>query len=426
MRSAQEKGVALVLTMFLMTALSIVAASLMFLSQTETYSTMNYRLMSQTRYAAESGLQKAANYLLYPYTPPTLPDANYDITVSPVTYNGQPVVLSANASMAANYPDAAVRAAFSAAAAGTMVNDGTTLNYAPYAKLLSMKQINVYGGGVQTIQTWQLTSSGSITTGRTAQVEVSAVFEAQATPASTYATFATGAGCGALNFRGNNTRTDSYDSSLYSGVGPVTAANGGLLNSGGAVGTNGNLTEGGHASIYGTLSTPRIGIGNCSSGNVNALSSSGGASVNGHNPPTAADIIQLPAAVRLVPPPPPNPLPPTLSYSGNGQTLLDGASVGDVTVNANSTLTLGTPGVTSTIAINTIKLSGNGALRILGTVILNVADQDHATNPIDFTGGSVTNASLDPAHFQILYGGTGGIQLNGGAATAAVVYAPNA
>jgi hypothetical protein len=271
-----------------------------------------------------------------------------------------------------------------------------------------------------------LTSTGSIATGRTAQIEVSAVFESQAMPASTYATYATGAGCGALNFRGNNTRTDSYDSSTYSGVGPVTGANGGLLNSGGAVGTNGNLTEGGHASIYGTLSTPRVGIGNCSDGNVNALSSSGGASVNGHNPPTAADIIQLPNALRLAAPPPPNPLPPTSSYNGNGQILLDGASVGDVTVNAGATLTLGTPGVTSTIIINTIKLNGNGTLKILGTVILKVADLNSAANPIDFTGGSVTNASLDPSHLQILYGGTGGVQLNGGAATAAIVYAPNA
>src|SRR5262245_2745467 len=294
MKSAGEKGVALVLTMFLMTALSIVAASLMFLSQTETYSSMNYRLMSQTRYAAESGLQKAANYLLYSYTPPVLPDGNYDITVSPVTYNGQPVILSANPAITAHYPDAAVQAAFSAAVAGTMVNGVTKLSYAPSAKLLSMKQNNVYGGGMQTIQTWQLESTGSTVAGRPAQVEVSAVIETQAVPLTTYAAFATGAGCGALNFRGNTTRTDSYDSSTYNPVnGAVTASNGGLMNSGGAVGTNGNLTEAGNAAINGTLSTPRVGIGNCSSGNVSALSTSGGASVNGHNPPTTADIIQL-------------------------------------------------------------------------------------------------------------------------------------
>src|SRR5262245_2956670 len=198
--------------MFLIMAVSIVAAALMFLSQTETYSSMNYRLMSQTRYAAESGLHKAANYLLYTYPAPALPDPNFDTTVSPVTYNGQPVVLSANTGVASNYPDGAVQAAFLAAAAGTMANGATTVGYAPYAKLLSMRQVNVYGGAAQTLQTWQITSTGSITAGRKAQVEVTAVFEAQAVAASTYAAFATGAGCGALDFNGKNTQTDSYDS----------------------------------------------------------------------------------------------------------------------------------------------------------------------------------------------------------------------
>jgi type II secretory pathway component PulK len=50
---ANEKGIALVLSLFLLSAMSVIAASLMFLSQTETYSSMNYRLMSQARYGAE-------------------------------------------------------------------------------------------------------------------------------------------------------------------------------------------------------------------------------------------------------------------------------------------------------------------------------------------------------------------------------------
>ena len=64
MHKPSERGIALILTLFLMSALSVLAASLMFLSQTETYSSMNYKMMSQARYAAESGVQKAANFLL--------------------------------------------------------------------------------------------------------------------------------------------------------------------------------------------------------------------------------------------------------------------------------------------------------------------------------------------------------------------------
>jgi type II secretory pathway component PulK len=98
MRVSDEKGIALLLSLFLIVALSVVAGSLMFLAQTETYSSLNYRLMSQARYGAEAGLQRAANHLMYSYTAPTATgtDAisayNY-VGVSPVTYNGQPVVL---------------------------------------------------------------------------------------------------------------------------------------------------------------------------------------------------------------------------------------------------------------------------------------------------------------------------------------------
>src|SRR5262245_28254677 len=94
-----ERGVALVLTLFLVSAASVIAAALMFLSQTETYASMNYRMMSQARYAAESGVQKAANYLFDigaspKYSPPSsVADlALYNRNVSPVQYNNAPVI----------------------------------------------------------------------------------------------------------------------------------------------------------------------------------------------------------------------------------------------------------------------------------------------------------------------------------------------
>jgi len=429
MRIANEKGIALVLSLFLLSAMSVIAASLMFLSQTETYSSMNYRLMSQARYGAESGIQKAANHLLYTYIAPATagadPIANYNFNVSPVRCTagcpsiGQPVVLSANVAIPSNYPIPAVQAAFLAAVAGTLPAGNTTVAFAPYATLVSMQQIEVYGGGIQTIQTWQLTSTGTITAGKTAQVEVSATLETPKFPATMYAAFGTNPGCGTLNFHGNQTQTDSYDSgNALVGGNPV------ISNSGGNVGTNGNLTEGGGADIFGTLSSPRVGVGACSAGNVNALSSSGGATVNGHNPVQPGDILQLPQAVVLPPPTVPMGV-PTTAYNGNGQTLLNGASVGDVTINANSTLTLGAPGVVSTININSIKINGNANLVILGTVILNVVGTGQAT-PIDFTGGSLSNASFDPTTFQVMYAGAGAVKLNGGAHTTAMIYSPNA
>src|SRR5205823_4211504 len=145
---------ALVLSLFLMTVLSVVGASLMFLSQTETYASQNYRSMSQARYAAESGAQKAVNYLLNSYTAPGSvadPIANYNMSVSPVTYNNQPVVLSALTGIAANYPDAESQTAFSNTVQGTMAMGDGNVQYGATATLLSMRQVVEYGTGVPTV-----------------------------------------------------------------------------------------------------------------------------------------------------------------------------------------------------------------------------------------------------------------------------------
>lgn len=419
-----EKGTALVVTMMLMLVLSVLSASMMFLAQTETASSASYKLLSQARYGAESGVHHAINYLTNTYALPGTPAdplANYDLTRSPVTNvaNGQPVILSSNAAVGSNYPIGAVQAAFNNAVRGTLAAGGQNVSYNASAKLLKMTPLTTFGGVTTVVQTWEITADGTVAGARTATVEVTSMLEQQFVPAAAYAAFATGGGCGALNFHGNNTQTDSYTSAgLAVGVNPSVS------DSGGNVGTNGNLTEGGGADIYGTLSTPRVGVGSCSAGNVSALSSSGGATVNGHNPPAPGDIVQLPQAVTLPPPTVPTGV-PTTSYNGNGQVLLNGASVGDVSVDSHSTLTLGAPGVTSTINVNSITINGNATIVILGKVVLNVVGTGQTT-PIDFTGGSVSNSSFDPTTFQVLYAGTGNVRLNGGAHTTALIYAPNA
>ena len=424
MTTRNEQGVALILTMFLMMALSVVGASLMLLAATETHSSLNYRLMSQARYGAESGIQHTVNYLINSYTPPTAggadPLADYDMTKSPVTCLagcpnvGQPIVLSANAAVASNYPIGTVQTAFSNGVTRTLPAGKTSssVTYTSSALLLSMREVNVYGGGIQTIQTWQVTSAGAVTAIRTATVEVMAVLETQVAPASTYGAFGTAATSGALQFQGSS-NVDSYDSTAA-----LVGGNPNISQSGGNVGTNGNLAESGNAHVWGSLSSPRVGVGACSAGNVDALTSSGNATVSG-------GVVQLPQAVSLPTPAPPSPLPPTTAFDGNNKTLLNGASVGNITVNGNKTLTLGAVGVTSTININSLKLASNATIVILGHVILNVAGTGETT-PLDFVGGGVTNPGFDPSTFQIRYGGTGDVHLGGNSSTTAMVYAPNA
>ena len=446
-----QRGMALVLSLLLTMTMSLAIASMLVMAQTETLSTTNYRLMSQARYGAESGMQKTVNHLLNTYTPPPGvsngdPITAYNTTVSPVTYNGNPVILSANASVASNYPVAGIQTAFRDALQGSLPSGTTTVNFAPYARLLAMQQVPTYGGTTATLQTWEIVSNGTITLGKPATVEVTAILERQKIPAQGFAAFGTAASCGAIILSGTSS-TDSYDSSTYSGSGSITSSNGGLLASGGNVGTNGNLTESGQATVNGTLSTPRVGVGNCSSGNVTAQTSSGGATVTG-------GIVQLPQAITMPAPAAPSPMPPTsnltinssancaslglsspatctgssgdLTIHPNGSTVL----LGDVTISGGANLTLagGTP---STFNINSLSITGNSHIGITsGSVVINVAGKNSSggwmSNPFDTSGTSFSNSSMDPSQLQILYAGTEQIRITGGSDQAMVVYAPNA
>ena len=146
-RFSNEDGVALILALYLTAALSVVGAGLMFLSQVETYSSANYRVMSQARYGAEAGVYKAAHYLLTAYTPPstsnaTDPLAAYDMSRSPVQYQGRPVVLSTIRGTASNYPSTAVTTAFLNTAAGSLDLYPGSVAYTASATMVAMRQVN--------------------------------------------------------------------------------------------------------------------------------------------------------------------------------------------------------------------------------------------------------------------------------------------
>jgi hypothetical protein len=165
--------------------------------------------------------------------------------------------------------------------------------------------------------------------------------------------------------------------------------------------------------------------------------------------------VQLPQAKAYPTPALPSPLPPTTSLSvtscaailaaiapavctssGSNITITTSGStplsLGNVTVGSNVNLRIqyGVGGVASTGTVtanlNSIDLGANSTLTI-GTntaVTMNVVGTGQST-PIDFTGGTFANTSYDPSKFQILYAGTGNVEMVGGAAAAVTVYAPN-
>src|SRR5438477_408460 len=82
MSRRNDDGAALILAICLTLVASVIGASLVMLAQTETYASLNYRLMSQSRYAAESGVQNTVNSPLYTYVPPTTSEMTSDGTTS--------------------------------------------------------------------------------------------------------------------------------------------------------------------------------------------------------------------------------------------------------------------------------------------------------------------------------------------------------
>jgi Tfp pilus assembly protein PilX len=473
-----ERGIALVLALFLISTLSVLGASLMFLAQTETYASMNYRMMSQTRYGAEAGVQKASNFLLDPaqYATPTAADllntAVCNRNVSPVTCNGAEVVLSASPAKASNYPVPTVQAAFSAAGQGTVPAGTATLTYNTYARLMGLQVFDSYGGGTGVSTTWEITSDGGLVGSPKATVEILALVETPKVPASTYGAFGTDDQCGALTFGGNVT-INSYDSSGM--VGSTAPA---FSSTGGDVGTNGNLDISGSVDVQGNLYTPRTGVGKCTAGAVDGLTEGGHAQVDG-------SMVQLPGAVTYPTPSLPGPsLLPTVSLSSGGTSATTCAALGltpgtaaevtagtkqctvsgsTVTVNAVSAAGTGTPAalslpslslsshvnivvVASTQAaqvnFNSISLTGGSTIGISATsssqgaligIIGKNPDGTSIDMPIDFRGGTYTGVTgcatcsqYDASMMQLLYAGTGDVEMTGNSSAALTVYAPNA
>ena len=471
MKRKNERGVALILTLILLLIVSVMAVSLMFISQTETWASMNYKLMSQARDGGEAGINAAANYIINTYTPPASTGtdllSNYNNNVSPVQYpststSGNDVILAtSNSGQSSNYPVSSVVTAFGSNAQNSLAAGNVTVNYNSSAKLLSQVQVLPYGTTTfQTVQTWQITSDGAISGIRNADEEVSAILEKQITPVFSYAAFASATGCGAMNFGGGGT-TDSYDSSnmtLHSGV-PVVAA------TGGNVGTNGNLAENGNpTTINGSLSTPRTGTGTCTSGNVTAWTASSGTVTGG--------IVDLPQQVNYPTPTQQGATPPTDSADaltldqhasdcgsvngcvyGTGHGInQNGCTNGDFCLTPGmcppatpTSPALSGPGVYGDLTvkgtvhlsagcynINSLTENGQGTLTIdSGPVVVYIAGSGGTGNPplstpIDLTGGGLVNTTgFNAASLQFEYGGSGTVKLRGGANSTGVLYAPN-
>ena len=435
MSRSDERGIALIIALFLTVIVSAVGATMAYVARAESLSSHSYSTMAHARYGAESGLAAATNYLLstpYAVTAPGTggdPLANYNSAVSPVRYNNAAVVLNSEAG--SNYPVGAVVTAFGTASNGSLTVGNGTVTYGARATLLALRRVtDSISGNTETLQKWEITGWGRRNGSASSEVEVSAIVERQIIPMYRYAAFATNAGCGALTFSGGAT-TKSYNSQALSGGNPVVA------NTDGDVGTNGNLALSGNpTTVHGTLSTPRTGVGSCTTNNVTALTVQGHANVS-------EGLVELPQVVPYQTPPPPAPMPPTTAVDMNssfmcGTYLGCSKSGSTVTLSADPTHTvpyssMGNVSVgpsdlvlnAGTYHFNSLQVLGTANISTNGKVIIKIAGVG-VTEPIKLTGNSVTNTSYNPSNLQIIYGGTGTVTVYGGSASAFVLYAPNA
>jgi Tfp pilus assembly protein PilX len=463
MKRSNQKGVALIFAMIFVLVLSITAVALMFLSQSETFASLNYRLMTQSRYGAEAGLHAAANYLMNNYPQPgiavTDPITAYNTNVSPVTLlaGGGPIVMGPTMnSLAPNYPVPTTLLAFNGATQKSLTTGNNTVNYSVNAELLSMKQVRECQNlQPLTAQLWRLTSHGDINGVRNAEVEVSALLESHVVPCYNYAGFSTNSGCGSISFNGGGT-IDSYDSAnmTMSGGSPATQTYMGNL------GSNGNVNTASGTMINGSFSSPDSGVGACGAGaGVDALS--GGGTVTGCSTAStcipAPGLVKLPQTVALVTPQIPNAVPPPAPAVSGTTTLTpcatncpqngaNNGNYGDIGLSGNpSNIVTFVPAIVGgncvpgTYYVNSISLTGQASLAIgpcpgtgPGTgnpavyvpVIINVVGAGQAT-PLDIGGNGIANPTFNSTMLQIQYGGTGVINLHGNGSSTAVLYAPN-
>jgi len=422
----RQSGVALIIALLVLFLLSSLAASVMFTTNTEIWSAANYRWLSQARYTAEAGAQTAAGYIAHSLPPPASPSL-FDTTKNPVQYNGQPVVLSAISSVPSNYPDAGAQTAFFNALNNQPVSGmGVNANYSVMATLLRLRPVTVaFSATPVYVQTWQITSRGSLNTGsRNVQVQLVETIEQNATPLYQAAAFTTASQCGSIQFQ-TSASTDSYNSS----VGPYSVSQ---QNDGGDVGSNGNISfQSATNNVNGAIYTPYPQTdGACTGGDSHddedAAVSGDVHPRDGLHPTERRDYPDAPQPSSTI-----SDDDPTVACAGNcshnaaGDFVLQPGNYGNLSCGSDCNIHF----TAGTYNINSVDFETNDNLYVdSGPVVLNLSGQGTLPHgQCSHLGATTTvnNPSQVASNLQIIYPGNQPIQHTCGSDSCLVVYAPH-
>jgi Tfp pilus assembly protein PilX len=387
----RQQGISLIIALFLLLLLSALAALITVATNTEVLATSNYRMMMQSRYAAEAGVQKALNWFTYNYTPASS-YASYGTSKNPVVYPATAttaVSLSAVSGTSSNYPDSTVASSFNTALSGkTLTSLGMSAGYNVTARLLRVNNDVLTGN---TVETWQIVSTGSTTNGNSSLQLTAELQKAHGTALFTYAAFAQSPACGGF-YMDSGVVTDSYTSA---GSGTYSSTK---TTTGGDIGSNGSI-NGGSDTIYGNVVSAKIGTGTpCTQGNP-GISGAG-------NSIQSISRVTVPTPVI-----PPQPLPITSYALSNNQVLAPG-NYGNVTSGGGGNtvhLSAGTYNFNSLSTSDGLFFVVDSApvtINFWGTGVTNVVN----------TGGPLTINNVagggKPSDVLIQYAGTGNFVTN--------------
>lgn len=384
-----ERGVALVLVLLMAVILSLISGGLIFIAQTDTQISANYKYANEAFHAADAGVQRAVSWLndSTQYTP-HLPVTDYTTAAYPVQYANQNVILGGQTGTSSNYPDSTVANAFTAALHNqSLTADSNNAGaYSVNATLLKAASAKKMFGGLGSVERWRLDTAGFWGAGNSlATTRVAAIVENAASPYFDNALW----GKDYVNLTGNAS-TDSYNPNLG-------AYGGSNIGQNGSIGTNGSVSLGGNGTVNGNAEY--LPPGTCS-----------GCTAGGNVTGSVTAITQ------------PKPFPPipaftvgTTDVSGT-QTINPGA-YRNIAVGNHVTLTLNA----GTYYVDSFTVSPNGTVNLNGPVTFYVN-----TTLSSGAGHYAVNAGGNPANFVIFYNGAADVSLTGQADFSAVVYSPNA
>ncbi len=392
-RSSSETGFSMLVTLMVMAVLSLLAGTMVVISQQETIMSFNYRTLTQASFLAEAGARAAGAWFQNTYE---IDPEGLDLSGQPVTFNGAPVMLSGADASAGNYPDSSVANSFYTEFHERSVDSEVAGTYSVEAFLLSTD-------GFGSSQLWRVVSEGRISAVPDALAQVEMLVEVGTESILRYAVFATGDQCSMVSFS-SSSYTDSWDSSQGSYLDTQT-------DTGGDVGTNGHGKLTGSAVIRGRALVLDPLAETCADGP--GFEACPTCIYEGRQ--------SLPAPVVFPEPPPTTPGSQDESFSGGVNSLAPG-EYGDLEVSGGGTLNLA-PG---DYVFNSIVLSGGSVLAIdpPGQVTIHLAGEGVA-KAIDISGGSFYNPSGVPADLQIFYAGSSNSVLSGGSGSYGVFYSPN-